>query len=247
MEMGPRSRRAAALLAAAAFTAGCMSGRGGEAPRAAPAKAPSAAGPRTVAQVVAAKGPAVEERLAPLFRRARLRYPPRRISLLAFKREQKLEVWAANGGSPAFIRSYRILGASGHSGPKLKQWDLQVPEGIYRVTWLHPNSSYHLSMKLDYPNAFDRRKAREDARTDLGGDIFIHGDDVSIGCIAIGDAAIEDLFVLAARVGISNVEVVIAPSDLRRGAPPTLPASAPAWTDLLYARIDSALERFRIR
>ncbi len=253
--MNPRRARAclglAALVAAAAAAGGCVSGRPPEAPpkaRPAPSR-PSRAAARTVAQVVAEKGPAVDERLAPLFRRARVSYPPGKIFLLAFKREGKLELWAADrgeGAAPAFIRTYPITARSGHAGPKLKEWDLQVPEGIYRVTWLHPNSSYHLSMKLDYPNDFDRRMAAADGRTDLGGDIFIHGDAKSIGCIAVGDEGIEELFVLAARVGLDHVEVVIAPNDLRRGPPPPLP-EASAWTGALYSRIDEVLARFEVR
>jgi hypothetical protein len=100
-------------------------------------------------------------------------------------------------------------------------------------------------MKLDYPNAFDRAQATKEGRTDLGGDIFIHGRDVSIGCLAVGDPAIEELFVLAARVGIAKVRVVVAPWDLRRKAPPVARASQPAWVPELYAELGRALGAYR--
>jgi murein L,D-transpeptidase YafK len=157
-----------------------------------------------------------------------------------------VELWASDGGAPAFVRSYPILDASGHSGPKLKEWDMQVPEGIYRIVLLNPASAYHLSMKVDYPNAYDRRRAREDGRGDLGGDIYIHGGDQSIGCLAVGDRAIEDLFVLVARAGVDHVEVIIAPSDLRRRAPPK-PADSPPWVRELYGRIAASLKPFQLR
>jgi len=137
-----------------------------------------------------------------------------------------------------------LLDESGGPGPKLREGDFQIPEGIYRVIWLHPNSQYHLSMKLDYPNAFDREQARRDGRTNLGGDIFIHGKDISIGCLAVGDPAIEELFVLAARVGVQRVTTVVAPWDLRRRPPPDLSAHLP-WATALYARLSRTLAGFR--
>ncbi len=68
---------------------------------------------------------------------------------------------------------------------------------------------------LNYPNSADRYYARLDHRHDLGDDIFIHGSDASIGCIPIGNKAIEQLFVLAYLVGERYIKVIIAPDDLR--------------------------------
>jgi murein L,D-transpeptidase YafK len=140
------------------------------------------------------------------------------------------------------VRDYPVLAASGGPGPKLRQGDLQVPEGFYKILWLNPMSSYHLSMKLDYPNAFDRAQAAREGRTQLGGDIFIHGRDVSIGCLALGDPAIEELFVLVNDVGVGRVRVLIAPHDLRRHPRPT--PAAPAWLDGLYVRLERELRRY---
>jgi hypothetical protein len=119
-----------------------------------------------------------------------------------------------------------------------------VPEGIYQIIALNPNSSYHLSMQVDYPNRFDREKAAGEGRTNLGGEIFIHGKAVSIGCIAVGDEAIEELFCLVARVGAPHVKVIIAPSDLRRGPAVADLATQPRWVPELYARLAAELQAF---
>ena len=123
--------------------------------------------------------------------------------------------------------------------------DYQVPEGLYRIAYLNPASSYHLSMKVDYPNAFDHQQAVRERRTRLGGDIFIHGKNVSIGCVAIGDPGIEELFTLAADTGIARMKVILAPNDLRIGAPPVEPAT-PLWILRLWQSIAAALHEFPI-
>jgi len=139
------------------------------------------------------------------------------------------------------IKSYRVLGASGGPGPKLREGDRQVPEGIYPVTGLNPDSNYHLALAIGYPNDFDLAMATRDGRTDPGGDIHIHGGDYSAGCLAVGDEAIEELFLLAVRTGPENLCVIIAPH-----APPTpfrRPGGAPPWTDELYRTIRAELDR----
>ncbi|NJN46820.1 MAG: L,D-transpeptidase family protein [Candidatus Competibacteraceae bacterium] len=92
------------------------------------------------------------------------------------------------------IKHYPVLAASGTLGPKLCEGDRQVPEGIYRIKSLNPNSAYHLSLELDYPNAFDLRQAERDGRNNPGSAICIHGKAVSVGCLAMGDTAIEELY-----------------------------------------------------
>src|SRR5262249_53611248 len=194
----------------------------------------------TTAEALRVYGANARLRLAPHFRRAGVAYPPKRIALLAFKKEMRLALWAGDATSWHFIRSYPILAASGHSGPKLRQGDYQVPEGLYRIEWLNPASSYHLSMKVSYQNDFDRKQAAHARRTNLGGDIFIHGKNVSIGCIALGDPAIEELFPLAADTGPQRIRVIIAPNDLRvDGA--AMREDAPLWIAQLYRAIAVAL------
>ena len=205
------------------------------------------AGQRTVAQIVEEYGPAAEGRLRPAFEAAGVAYPPKRLALLAFKKEKRLELWADSKDKWTFIHPYRILAASGHAGPKLREGDRQVPEGLYQIVGLNPNSSYHLSMKLNYPNAFDLRKAAEEGRSEPGCDIFIHGKAVSIGCLALGDPAIEELFVLVARTGKANATVIIASNDLRKAKPVTDPKTAPSWLPELYGQIREALKSFPLK
>lgn len=201
--------------------------------------------PRTVADVLAKYGPEARKRLEPHFHRAGVAYPPKDIAFLVFKKEKRLALWARSGADWRFIRDYPILAASGQPGPKLRQGDSQVPEGVYRIEHLNPNSSYHLSMKVSYPNAFDRQMAKQDGRTRLGGDIFVHGKAVSIGCVALGDPAIEELFTLVARTGASKVRVIIAPNDLRTAGAVIHPGG-PLWVGKLYRTVAAALADFPV-
>jgi len=196
----------------------------------------------TIEDRVAQYGPAARARLAPYFAAARVPYPPARFVLVGFKYEGELHLLAAaEGGDLALIRTYPILGASGVLGPKLRQGDLQVPEGIYGIEYLNPNSVAHLSLRIGYPNAYDVARAEEDGRYALGGDIMIHGGWVSVGCLAMGDGAAEDLFVLAADAGFDDAVVVLSPVDFRRRRlPPDYRAPTP-WVGDLYATVRAAL------
>jgi murein L,D-transpeptidase YafK len=98
-------------------------------------------------------------RLEPYLVQARFAKIPDRLALLVFKDRKQMEVWGGDAGSWRFLRAYPVLAASGLSGPKLRDGDRQVPEGIYRMSLMNPNNSYYLAMKLDYPNAFDQQKA----------------------------------------------------------------------------------------
>ena len=192
----------------------------------------------TVADRLGQYGPAARARLRPHFRARGVRYPPRKLVLVGLKQEKLLEAYAADAsGKPVFVRSYPILAASGRIGPKLREGDLQVPEGVYRIALLNPNSRFHLSLGINYPNESDRRQARREGRTNLGRDIMIHGGGASIGCLAMGDEAAEDLFVLAAETGLGNITVILSPVDFRVRGLPKDPPELPAWTDELYATI----------
>lgn len=198
---------------------------------------------KTTAERLAQYGPAARARLQPSFDARKVPYPPARLILVGLKQEKTLLVYAANSNQPpVFIRSYAILAASGKPGPKLREGDEQVPEGIYPIEFLNPNSQYHLSLRLGYPNQFDLEHARQEGREDLGGDIMIHGGAASVGCLAVGDEAAEDLFVLAADTGTSNITVILAPCDFRNPAAP-LPVLKflPGWTPALYQTIKSNL------
>ena len=177
------------------------------------------AGRRSVGDAVARYGLQAEQRLRPFFRQAGVSYPPPNLTLIGLKTEKRLEVWVKQGSKSVFVHSYPIQAASGYAGPKLREGDAQVPEGVYRIELLNPNSNFHLSMRLNYPNRFDKQQAELEGRFRLGGDIFIHGKALSAGCLAMGDDAIEELFVLVAQVGIENVSVILAPRDFRQQPP----------------------------
>jgi hypothetical protein len=205
----------------------------------------AARSPSTVADRLRQYGPAARGRWKPFFEQAGLSYPARRLTFIGLKQERSLEVWGAgDDGAWRLLRTLPVLGASGRLGPKLREGDRQVPEGLYRVEALNPNSRFHLSLRLNYPNADDRRRGAADGRTNLGSDIMIHGNSVSIGCLAMGDEATEDLFILATECGISNVSVLLSPVDFRaRELPPDMPA-VPPWTAELYETLRAALRPF---
>ncbi len=190
--------------------------------------------------------PPASVRLATRFDAAKASWPPSEIALIAIKDEKVLELHAkGDNGTWKLIHRYRILAASGGPGPKLRQGDKQVPEGIYAISFLNPNSAYHVSLRVNFPNAFDRQMAAKDSRRELGGDIMIHGKNLSAGCLAMGDEAVEELFVLAARTGLANVKLIIAPTDMRERGIPTVDPSHPAWVPKLYTEIASAMGDFR--
>jgi L,D-transpeptidase catalytic domain len=188
-------------------------------------------------------GNRARQRLAPYFRAAGVDYPPQTVVLVGLKREMRLELYAGNSPDALkFIRYYGVLAASGRLGPKLREGDLQVPEGVYRLTQLNPNSKFHLSLKVDYPNTFDRLMGKVQNRRNLGGNIFIHGNSVSVGCLAMGDSAVEEIFTLVAQTGVGNASIILSPLDMRREpAPNPLDDDVPVWAPNLYAIIRRAL------
>jgi len=197
---------------------------------------------KTVAERLAQFGEAARGRWKPYFNSAQVAYPPVSVKFVAVKTERRLQVYAAgHPGGYHWIRSYPILAASGAPGPKLREGDGQVPEGIYPIESLNPNSLFHVSLRVGYPNEFDRVQATKEGRTNLGGDIMIHGDSVSIGCLAMGDEAAEDLFVLAADTGLPNVSIIITPVDFRKGKPIPQLVKLPEWTTTLYSQIKTQL------
>jgi hypothetical protein len=190
----------------------------------------------------------VEPQLISFFKKAGVSYPPKEIALLAFKSERKVELWGKNSDQEwTHIHDYPLTGFSGRLGPKLKVNDKQIPEGIYKLVNFNPFSSMHLSMMINYPNSFDRQKGYQDGRKDLGNNIFIHGRDLSVGCLAVGDLAIDQLFILARRVGLANIQVIIAPNDLREQKPSTSNFAQPRWLPELYEQITASLKPFNKR
>lgn len=199
---------------------------------------------KTVAERLTQFGDAARARWKPYFDQAQTAYPPATVKLLALKTEKVLQVYAVDrSGRAHWIRSYPILAASGIPGPKLQEGDGQVPEGVYPIESLNPNSRFHVALHVGYPNAFDRSQAERDGRAKLGGDIMIHGSSVSVGCLAMGDEAAEDLFVLASDAGVPNVTVIIAPVDFRAGKSVPKVVNLPDWSSILYSQIKVQLDK----
>ncbi len=200
-------------------------------------------GKKTVEDALKRYGAGARSRLRPFFKTNKVSYPPEKITMLFIKNQSLMELWAENETRSKLIRSYSVKAWSGKLGPKLQEGDRQVPEGIYKIVGLNPNSAYHLSLKLNYPNDFDQKHAKEENRLHPGSNIFIHGKAVSIGCLAMGDTAMEELFVLAADVGKSNITVAIAPHDPR--LEPLSLNLPPAWKGTLYKNLNEFFRKYR--
>ena len=112
-----------------------------------------------------------------------------------FKQEALLELWLKSARGYQLFRSYPICAFSGLLGPKTMEGDGQAPEGIYQVQpkQMNPASRFHLSFNLGYPNAYDQ------AHGYTGSALMVHGNCVSIGCYAVTDAKIEEIYTLMAR------------------------------------------------
>lgn len=141
----------------------------------------------------------VEDSLRLEFKEKGLEWPARYLYIRSFKLEKQLEIWVKNEWAEPFqlFKVYKVCATSGTFGPKRKEGDKQIPEGFYYVNEFNPNSNYHLALGLNYPNVSDQ--ILSDAGKP-GGDIYIHGDCVTIGCLPITDSLIEQVYLLATIV-----------------------------------------------
>lgn len=198
---------------------------------------------RSVGDVLREYGPTMEARLKPLAQRSGISWPPARVQLLAFKQEQRLEVWVgATTGPLRPLCTYAVTNTSGRLGPKRMEGDRQIPEGDYTIVGLNPNSRFHLSLKVGYPNAYDIAHSRV-PRQRMGGDIFIHGGSATIGCLPIGDDAIEELFCLVAQTPPAGRRILIAPLDFRAHPNFSL-RDEEEWVKELYRDLERKLNQF---
>jgi murein L,D-transpeptidase YafK len=139
-----------------------------------------------------------------------------RIYIRAFKNSSELELWGKNNGDEKYqlIKVYDICQTSGILGPKRRQGDLQIPEGFYHIDRFNPYSNFYLSLGINYPNTSDKILG---VKGNLGGDIFIHGSCVTIGCIPITDEQIKELYIFCVESknnGQRNIPVTIFPAKL---------------------------------
>jgi len=128
------------------------------------------------------------------------------IYIRAFKHNEILEIWLKSKSAKEYVlfKAYEICSSSGVLGPKRKQGDGQVPEGFYNVSVFNPYSNYHLSLGVSYPNASDKIIGKGN----LGGDIMIHGNCVTIGCIPLTDNIIKEVYVLAVEAKNSGQQTI---------------------------------------
>ena len=171
-----------------------------------------------------------------------IRYP-KKLTLIGLKHEKRLEIWGTDRSEQHLLATYPFTAFSGILSPKLKEGDRQIPEGIYRIDYLNPNSKFHLSMHLTYPNAFDKKMAKREKRTHLGGEIMIHGSNRTIGCIPIGDDKIEELYALVKKVGLKNVKVILSPVDFRVMTV-KIKSNKHPWFEELYKKITKEMKPF---
>jgi murein L,D-transpeptidase YafK len=134
----------------------------------------------------------------------------------AFKKDNILQVWVKEKNATAYtlLHTYAFCASSGTPGPKRREGDLQIPEGVYHINHFNPESNFFLSLGISYPNASDL--VLSDKRAP-GSAIYIHGNCVTIGCIPITDDKIKELYVLAVEArnnGQQEIPVHIFPSRL---------------------------------
>jgi len=138
----------------------------------------------------------MEDSVKRQFEAKKLFWPPQSVYIRSFKYDRVLELWVKSNAGDSFtlFKTYKVCMQSGGIGPKRVEGDNQVPEGFYYINEFNAKSNYHLALGLNYPNCSD--KVLSDAKKP-GGDIYIHGNCVSTGCIAIQDMPIEEVYFIA--------------------------------------------------
>ncbi len=148
-----------------------------------------------------------EDSLKKEFEAKKINWPPKALYIRSFKYDQLMEIWVKGDEKKPFrlFKTYAICMQSGITGPKRMEGDLQIPEGFYYVNEFNPNSNYHLSLGLNYPNASDQLLSDS---LHPGGEIYIHGNCVSVGCLAITDLKIEELYIMATYAKASGQDFI---------------------------------------
>jgi murein L,D-transpeptidase YafK len=181
-----------------------------------------------------------DDTLSKEFKKKGIAYPPKDIYLRAFKSQNEMELWARNTETSEYklIKTYRICSISGALGPKRAQGDRQVPEGYYFIEEFNPKSDFYLALGLNYPNFSDSLLGKGN----LGGDIYIHGGCVTIGCMPMTDDGIKELYTVCLNAYMNGQEYIpvhIFPTRLTKNGLSYLnrefgkdPAKQQFWTDL---------------
>lgn len=169
--------------------------------------------------------------------------------LRAFKKEETLEVWIKEKNKKQYtlLTTYDFCTTSGVLGPKRREGDLQIPEGIYTVNHFNPVSNFYLSLGINYPNESDKILSH---KAHPGGAIYIHGNCVTIGCIPITDDKIKELYVLAVEAkngGQEKILVHIFPTHLDEGVADDLTKeqNADAKTSTFWKNLEPIYQDFQ--
>ena len=138
-----------------------------------------------------------EDTLKNQFEAKGLKWPAKYIYIRSFKYDSELEVWVKDEIKEPFklFYTYKVCALAGALGPKRMEGDYQVPEGFYMINVFNPKSAYHLSLGLNYPNVSDRILSDS---VKPGGEIYIHGSCVTVGCIPVTDPRMEEIYIIAA-------------------------------------------------
>jgi len=133
-------------------------------------------------------------------------WPPTDVYLRAFKSQNELELWARDNTASEYkkIKTYRVCAISGTLGPKRQQGDKQVPEGFYFIDDFNPKSDYHLSLLLNYPNYCDELQGK----SRLGGDIYIHGGCLTVGCLPMDNDGICEIYTVCLNARLNGQEYI---------------------------------------
>lgn len=148
-----------------------------------------------------------EESLKAEFAAKGLEWPAKYMYIRSFKLDSKLEIWVKNSAAASYkkFKTYKVCALAGNLGPKRYEGDYQVPEGFYYINEFKPNSNYHLALGVNYPNASDRILSDQKRP---GGEIFVHGSCVTVGCIPLTDPIIEEVYVLTANTRAAGQDFI---------------------------------------
>lgn len=155
------------------------------------------------------KGKVIEQKL----RERNINLNELNILIVAYKSEKELDLYVKKKSEIIYkkLTTYDICSSSGTLGPKRKVGDYQVPEGFYHIDRFNPTSQFYLSLGINYPNKSDRIKS---TAKNPGGDIFIHGSCVTIGCMPLTDEKIKEVYLYAIHArqnGETKIPVYIFP------------------------------------
>ncbi len=148
-----------------------------------------------------------EDSLKNQFTNKGLQWPPKQIYVRSFKYDSQLEVWARNDSKDDYklFKTYKVCALSGSLGPKRIEGDYQVPEGFYYINEFKPKSEFHLALGLNYPNASDELLSDS---LKPGGDIYIHGNCITVGCIPLQNDPMEEVYLLATMAKSNGMDFI---------------------------------------